>query len=135
MFTVTVKSNVSLSPGDALILLTNGTVDIAVAASTYIYGVCQSKITAIAATRQNVQMIPALENIVWEAQYGTSAVAFTNITVSRSIAGGTGVMRLTNVTTYSNARIVGLSQAPDNALGQYMRVLFVWNKSSWSGQA
>ena len=125
-YTFQTKSNLSLNPGDAVIMLTNGSLDVALLASTAIFGVCQTKVTAIAATRQNVQVIPALEGILWEAQYGiTKTTLGTNLGANRDIGGGTGVMVLTSTSGGgAPARLIGLAPGPVNTVGQYMRVLF-----------
>ena len=137
MYTYNTKSNLSLSPGDAVILLTNGTIDKAVVGSTAIFGVCQTSVVAVAATRKQITIIPAIPDIVWSGQYGASKNSSSNPNwgTSIDINGASGAMLLTTTTGQGVARILGLEPALDNAAGAYSRALFVWNKSQWSGQA
>ena len=133
VFTGMTKSNVALTAGDALIMLTNGTLDIALVGSTQIMGVSQSTVTATAATRKALLYIPSVENILWSAQWvGTTAA---NLGTSFGISGATGAQLLTNAASQGVARILGLEPALNNAQGTYNRMVFVWNKSQWSGQA
>lgn len=133
-FSAYTKSNLTLAPGDAVIQLTNGTLDIAITASTGIFGVCQTKVTAVAATRQKIMFIPASEDIVWSAQYSASATP-GNWSAGRDIGGATGAMLLTSTTAVAVARMIGYEPLMKNEAGAYARVLFVWTKSQWSGQA
>jgi len=136
VFTGLTKSNLALSPGDAIIMLTNSTLDKAVVGSAAILGVCQSLVTAVAATRKAITYIPAMDGIVWSGQFGKDmSAANPNWGTSYDINGATGVMLLTNATGQGVARVLMLEPGLDNAAGAYNRVLFVWNKSQWSGQA
>ena len=134
MFTGITKSNLSLTPGDALIVLTSGLLDLALTASTKIVGVCQNKITAIAATRQNCRFIPAMPNIVFSGKYKTNtAFVQANVQVAGiSIAGATGV-QLLSTGTVSQVNIVQLEAG--SILGSNARVLFIFRTSQWTGQA
>lgn len=137
MYTYNTKSNLTLNPGDAVIMLTNGTIDKAVVGSTAIFGVCQTAVVAVAATRKQITVIPALPDIVFAGQYGASKDSSSNPNwgTSIDINGASGAMLLTTTTGQGVARILGLEPALDNVAGTYSRVLFVWNKSQWSGQA
>lgn len=136
LFTLYTKSNLALTAGDAVILLTNNVLDKAVVGSTAIFGVCQSTVTAVAATRKQVTFIPALEGILWSAQFGKDmSAANPNWGTSYDINGATGSMLLTNTTAQGVARVTMLEPGINNAAGAYNRVCFVWNKSQWSGQA
>jgi hypothetical protein len=136
VFTGNTKSNLALTAGDALIMLTNGTLDIAVVGSTQIFGVCQSTVSAVAATRKAITYIPAIEGILWSAQWvKDSSAASPNWGTSYGLSGATGAQLLTNAASQGVARILMLEPALNNAAGAYNRVCFVWNKSQWSGQA
>lgn len=134
LFPYMTKSNLALTAGDALILLTNGVVDKAVVGSTAIFGVVQTTVSAVAATRKPVLVIPAVEDIVWSAQFSSSATP-GNFGVSRDINGATGVMLLTTTTAQGVARMIAYEPSIKNEAGPYARVLFVWQKSQWTGQA
>ena len=132
MYTYWLKSNVSVSPGDALLMTSNGIVDIALAASTAILGVCQSKITAIAATRQKVLVVPALPSIVFSGQCSGTYTP-VNAGESVDIEGATGVMEINeDAQSTGVARIVGLEATEGNDNGANARVLFTWAKSQFA---
>ena len=136
VYTLYTKSNLGLTAGDALILLTNGVLDKAAVGSTYIFGVCQSTVTAVAAVRKQVTFIPALPDIVWSGQFGKDmSAANPNWGTSYDINGATGAMLLTNATGQGVARVLMLEPGLNNVAGAYNRVLFTWNKSQWTGQA
>jgi hypothetical protein len=135
LFTGFTKSNLTLNAGDALIMLSNGTLDIALAASTTILGVCQTKVTAVAATRQKITFIPAADNIVFSGQCSGTYTP-VNAGESVDIEGATGVMEINeNAQVTGVARIVGLEGGLKNELGDNARVLFTWTKSQWTGQS
>lgn len=134
IYTFMTKSNLALTAGDALILLTNGVVDKAVVGSTGIFGVCQTTVTAVAATRKQVLVIPAVESIVFAGQFSSTATP-SNWGTGRDINGATGVMLLTTTTAQGVAQVIGYEPGIKNEAGAYSRVLFVWKKSSWTGQA
>ena len=134
IYTAYTKSNISLSPGDALIMLSGGTLDIAIASSTAIWGVCQSKITAVAATKQKCLYIPASPDIIFEGQCSGT---FTPVNVGESvdIEGTTGIMEINeNAQVTGVARLIGLAGGVKNADGANARVWFTWCKSQWTGQ-
>lgn len=136
IYTRYTKSNLSLTAGDAVILLTNGVLDKAVVGSTAIFGVCQSTVTATAATRKQVQFIPALPDIVFSGQFGKDMSGSNpNWGTSYDINGATGAMLLTNATAQGVARVIDIEPGMFNAAGAYNRVLFCWNKSQFTGQA
>lgn len=135
VFTAKLKSNVSVSPGDALIMQSTGALDIATASSAAIFGVSQSKITAIAATQQDCLYVPALPTILFSGQCSGT---FTPVNVGESvdIEGTTGIMEVNeDAQSVGCVRIVGLEGNVKNANGANARVLFVWNKSQFTGQA
>jgi len=134
LFTFMTKSNLALTAGDALILLTNGVVDKAVVGSTAIFGVCQTTVTAVAATRKQILMVPAAEDLIFAAQYSSSATP-GNWGTGRDINGATGAMLLTTTTAQAVARILMMEPGIKNEVGAYGRVLFIWTKSQWTGQA
>jgi len=135
VFSVMTKANLSLMPGDAIIMLSDGTVDIATAASTAIFGVCQSKVTAVAGTKQKINYVPALDDCIFEGQCSGTFIP-TNCGESVDIEGASGAMMINeDAQSVGVARIIGVAGEVDNAVGQYARVFFTWNKSGWNGQA
>lgn len=135
VFEAMTKANIALSPGDALIMLSNGTVDIATASSTAIFGVCQSKVTAESGVSKKIRYIPALDDLIFEGQCSGT---FTPVNVGESvdIEGTTGIMEINeDAQSVGCARIVGLAGGVDNAAGANARVFFTWTKSQWNGQA
>lgn len=126
------KVNVTLNPGDALIIDgSTGLLDIATAASTAVFGVCQSKVTGEAGVSKMINYIPASKDIIFEGQC-SGTFAMTMVGTSVNIEGTTGVMEIDeDGSTTGVARIVGLSDAPGNAVGNNARVKFIWAKSSF----
>lgn len=123
------KANIALSPGDAVIMLSDGTIDIALATSALILGVCQSKVTAESAVSKAITYVPALDNIVFSGQCSGT---YTPVNAGElvDIEGATGVMEINEDAQSVNvARIIGLDQHVDNAAGANARVLFTWSKS------
>lgn len=132
MYEYMTKSNLSLAPGDAVILLSGGTVDIATSSSTGILGVCQSKITAVSATQQKVLVVPALPHIVFAGQC-SGTYSPVNAGESVDIEGTTGIMEINeDAQSTGVARIVGLEKSEGNAAGANARVLFTWAKSQFA---
>jgi hypothetical protein len=132
MYPYYTKSNLTLNPGDAVILLSTGVVDIALAASTTILGVCQSKVAAEAGVQKQVNVIPALPSIVFSGQC-SGTYSPVNAGESVDIEGATGVMEVDeNAQSTGVVRIVGLEGGIDNAVGANARVLFTWAKSQWT---
>jgi len=135
IFTGMMVSNVSVSPGDAIVVTTNGVLAVATASSAAILGVAQSKITAIAATQQSCMYVPALPTILFSGQCSGT---YTPVAVGAAvdIEGTTGIMEINeNAVAVGVARIVGLEGGINNANGANARVLFVWNKSQFTGQS
>lgn len=133
MFPFMTKDALTLNPGDAVIMLSNGTVDIALATSTAIFGVCQSKVTAITSTSQKVLVVPASRDIVFEGQC-SGTFSPVNVGEAVDIEGSTGIMEINeNLQTVGCAQIIGLAKELDNAAGANARVLFTWKKSQWDG--
>lgn len=133
VYTAKTKSNLSLSPGDALVMLSNGTLDIADASSASIFGVCQSKLTAVASVQQDCLYIPALPTILFSGQCSGT---FTPVNVGEAvdIEGTSGAMEINeNAQALGVARIIGLEGGLKNDNGANARVLFTWNKSQWTG--
>ena len=134
MYPAKVRIGVSLQPGDAIIMLSNGTVDIALAASTQILGVCQSVVTGGAAL-VDCLYVPARADIVFEGQCSGTYTP-VNAGESVDIEGATGVMEINeNAQITGVARIIKLADGIDNADGANARVLFNWTKSQWTGQS
>lgn len=131
----TTKSNLTLTAGDLIIMLTTGLIDIAVAGSTAIHGLCVQSVTAVAATQKTVAYVPALETIEFEGQC-SGTMAQTDIGEAVDIEGTTGIMEV-NEDANSTAviRITDLAKNTGNAVGANARVKFVVNKSSYTGQA
>jgi hypothetical protein len=127
------KSALSIQPGDAVIMLSTGVVDIALAASTQIFGVCQSKVTGETGVQKQVLIVPASRDLIFEAQCSGT---FTPVNVGENvdIEGATGVMEINeNAQSTGVAQIIGLAKGMDNAAGDNARVLFTWKKSQWDG--
>jgi hypothetical protein len=122
----------SLNPGDAVILLSTGVIDIASATSAAILGVCQGKVTAEAGVQKKVLVVPALKNIVFSGQC-SGTYSPVNAGESVDIEGTTGIMEIDeNAQDIGVARIVGLEGGINNAVGANARVLFTWAKSQWT---
>ena len=129
------KTALALQPGDAVVLLSTGLVDIATAASASIFGVCQSKVTAETSVSKKVLVVPASRDLVFEGQCSGT---FTpgNVGEAVDIEGATGVMEVNeNAQSVGVVQLLGLSKAPNNAAGANARVYFTWKKSQWDGQA
>lgn len=130
-------SNVALAAGDAVVITTAGLISIALAASLQIFGVCQSDVTAVAATQKKVNIIPAMEDTVFVGQSTTwEAAGKKLIGTTIGIDGPTGAMILTNTATQARATVQVLGLAPEigNVDGNYARMEFIFRKSSFTGQ-
>ena len=129
------KSNLALADGDLIIMLTTGLIDIAVAGSTTIHGLCVKALTATAATQKLCAYVPALETIEFEGQC-SGTMAQTDIGEAVDIEGTTGIMEINeDANSTAVVRITGLANGIKNAIGANARVRFVVNKSSYTGQA
>jgi hypothetical protein len=132
LYTYMTKSNLTLTPGDAVILLSTGVVDIAGAASAAILGVCQSAVTAQAGVQKPVTVVPALPSIVFSGQC-SGTYSPVNAGESVDIEGTTGIMEIDeNAQSVGVARIIGLEGGIENEVGANARVLFTWAKSQWT---
>ena len=132
LYTYNTKSNLSLSPGDAVILMSTGVVDIATASSAAILGVCQSKVTGETGVQKQVAVVPAYKDILFSGQC-SGDYSPVNAGESVDIEGTTGIMEINeNAQSAGVARIVGLEGGIDNAVGTNARVLFTWAKSQWT---
>lgn len=128
----TLDTNVSLAVGDALARGTNGYLTIATASSTEIVGVSASKITGAAGTRPTILYYAALPNAVFSGQCSGDGER-TDIGESVDIEGATGVMELNeNASSTGVVRVIGLKL--DSAFGTNAELMFVWNKSAFTGQ-
>lgn len=129
------QANLALQPGDAVILNSGGTVNIAGAASPAIFGICQSRVTAESGVSKKVLIVPASRDLVFEGQCSGT---FTPVNVGEAvdIEGTTGIMEINeDAQSVGVAQILGLAKGLDNAAGANARVLFTWKKSQWDGQA
>lgn len=135
IYTGKTASNVTLNPGDAVIRLTTGLIGLALATSTSILGVSQSKLTGEAGVQKDCMFVPALPGIVFSGQCsGTPTQSVVG--EKHDIEGGTGVMEINEDATSTNVvEIVGFEGGINNAVGANARVLFVWSSSAWTGQA
>jgi hypothetical protein len=134
LYTAWTDSNVTLNAGDAVTLLSDGTVAIATSSSTAIFGVCQTKVTGVTGVRQKITYIPAADTIGWSGQC-SGTYSPVNAGESVDIEGATGVMEVNeDAQSTGVARIVGLEGGLKNAAGANARVLFTWAKSQWNGQ-
>jgi len=125
MYKAPVTIGTVLAPGDAIVMLSTGIVNIATAASAKIYGVCQSEVAATAALGECLY-VPALSTLVFEGQCsGTYTPVNAGETVD--IEGTTGIMEINeNAQAVNVARILKLADGIDNAAGLNARVLFTW---------
>lgn len=135
VFTGLTISNLSLNPGDPLIMTSDGDLDIATASSPAIFGVSQSKLTGKAATKQKVNYVPAMDDIIFEGQCSGT---FTPVNVGEAvdIEGSTGIFEINeDAQSVGVAQLIGLAGEVDNAAGANARVFFTWKKTQWNGQA
>lgn len=132
MLEVLLGSNAGVQKGDPVARLTTGLAALATSSSTEILGVAQETITAIAATRQNVMIVPALESIVFSGQCSGTA-AITDIGEDVDIEGTTGICEI-NEDASSTGVVHVLGLKPGSAWGANAELLFVWGKSSFSGR-
>lgn len=134
VFAANTKSNLSVMPGDPLIMLSNGTLDIATASSAKIFGVSQSKLTAVAATQQKCLYVPAAADIIFEGQC-SGTFSPVNVGEAVDIEGSTGIFEINeNAQSVGVATILGLAGGVDNAVGANARVYFTWTLSSWDNK-
>ena len=132
-FSYMTKTNVAIKAGDAVIMLSNGTIDIALAASATIFGVSQSTLTAESGVSKKILVVPASKDIVFSGQCSGTYTP-VNAGESVDIEGATGVMQVNEDAQSTNVlRIVGLEGGLNNAVGANARVLFTWCKSQWAG--
>lgn len=132
-FSYMTKANIALKAGDAVIMLSSGLVDIALAASTTIFGVCQSTVTAESGVSKKVLIVPASKDIIFSGQCSGTYTP-VNAGESVDIEGATGVMEVNeDAQSTGVVRIVGLEGGVNNAVGANARVLFTWPKSQWAG--
>ena len=125
MYPAKVKIGTSLRSGDAIIKLSGGTVDIALAASAKIYGVCQSEVVGSAAL-EDCDYVPAFPNILFEGQC-SGAYTPVNEGETCDIEGATGVMEINEDAQATNVvRLFKLADEIDNAAGANARVLFTF---------
>lgn len=128
VWTRTMASNAGCKVGDALTLATTGLLSIALAASTNIAGVATKTITAVAATRQDVDFVPALPNIVFAGQCSGN-FAVTDVGEQVDLEGATGVMEVNEDASSTDVIVVqGLAKYPlNNAYGTNARIEFTFN--------
>lgn len=135
MFTFYTTSNLSLNPGDAVVMLSTGVLNIADATSAAIFGVAQSKITGETGVQKKCLVVPASRDLIFSGQCSGT---FTPVNVGEAvdIEGSTGAMEINeNAQSVGVAQLIGLEPGLENANGANARVLFVWKKSQWDGQA
>jgi len=130
--TTVLGSNVGVKIGDAIARLTTGLASLATSSSAEILGVATETVTAVAATRKTVHYIPALENVVFSGQCSGTA-AITDIGEGMDIEGGTGAMEI-NEDANSTAVLRPIGLKPGSAYGANAELLFVWQKSAFSGR-
>lgn len=129
---ITIETNTTITANDALIRDANGYGTIALATSAAIIGVAAESVTGVAGVRPKIAFYPALPDMVFSGQcsgIGTKAIEGTSV----DIEGGTGAMELNeDSTSKAVARIIELKQ--NSAYGANAEFLFVWEKSSFTGQ-
>jgi len=101
-----------------------------------IVGIAAETKTAPTTARDTLMFVPALENIVFSGQYGSTGVQFTQgIMYTAKNLGpsglGTGVMRLSTGVS-SVACIIGLKRT--SAFGTFGEALFIFGVSRMSGR-
>lgn len=134
LMSVLLSSNTGCKIGDPIALLTTGLATVGSATSTEILGVAQETVTAVAATRKNVKVAVALENAVFSGQCSGNCL-ITRIGEDVDIEGSTGIFEINeDASSIDIARIIGLKPVSGNAWGTNARVLFVWQKSAFSGR-
>lgn len=127
------KANLALQPGDAVVMLSNGTVDIATSSSAAIFGVCQSKVTAESGVSKKVLVVPASRDLVFEGQC-SGTFSPVNVGEAVDIEGTTGIMEINeDAQSVGCVQLLGLSKAVDNEAGANARAYFTWKKSQWDG--
>jgi hypothetical protein len=125
------KIGVSVVPGDWLIMLSNGTVDIALSTSAALYGVAQTPVVGSAAL-EDIDLVPALKDLVFEMQC-SGTYSPVNAGEVCDIEGATGVMEANeNAQSTGVLQIVGLANEIDNAAGANARILVTVAKSQWN---
>ena len=127
------KANLALTAGDAVIMLSNGTVDIATASSPAIFGVCQNSVTAESGVSKRVLVVPASRDLIFEGQC-SGTFSPVNVGEAVDIEGTTGIMEINeDAQAVGVAQIIGLAKGVDNKAGAFAHVFFVWKKSQWDG--
>ena len=135
--TITKKVTVSttIAIGDAVIL-SSGYATIGLHNSPTIYGVAAEAVATTASgagSTDTIKIIPATPDNVFRAQC-SGTYAITQDGTSVDIEGATGVMEINeNGTTEKVARIIGLSDVQNNAIGANSQVDFVWARSQFIG--
>jgi len=127
------RANLALNPGDAVIMLSNSTIDIATASSAAIFGVCQSKVAAESGVSKKVLVVPASRDLIFEGQC-SGTFSPVNVGEGVDIEGATGIMEINeDAQVVGVAQLLGVSKAPNNELGLNAKVYFTWKKSQWDG--
>jgi hypothetical protein len=131
MYTYTAANGVPMVPGDAVVLGNDGKITIATAASTSIFGVCQSKVNGVAGTVETVKVIPAMRDLVFSGQCSGDPAALIGRLCD--IEGTTGIMELNaGADAVGVARIIGYEGNLGNEASANARVLFTWNLSQFA---
>jgi hypothetical protein len=125
------QSNATIAAGDAVII-TNGLVRIALAASTALAGVAAESVTGVTGTRQYIHIYPALPDYVFEGNLdgdGTESQLGTGL----AVLGTTGIMEVDSTGgTTSVVQIIGLKDG--DTWDSHANVLFIIAKSQITGQ-
>jgi hypothetical protein len=134
LWTADTTSNLTLSAGDALVMLSNGTINIATASSAALCGVAQHAVAGATGVRKPIKYIPALPNIVFSGQC-SGTMTPVNMGEFVDIEGTTGIMEVDeNAQTTNVLRVLALEGGLNNAAGANARVLFIIAKSQFTGQ-
>jgi len=112
---VITESNVTLAIGDA-IFMSGGLAVTAAASHPAIFGVAQEAVTGATGTRKSCAVIPALPDIIFEAQCD-SAVSIAAVGSRFALTGTTGSMEIDSSTIQANGATT-TSLAPIRVIGK-----------------
>lgn len=121
------KNATVIAGGDALIIGTDGYVDIAVAASTKIAGIAKYAATGDGSTY--IRYTPALPGIKFVGQC-SGTMAQTDIGEAVDLEGTTGIMEI-NEDANSTGVIMPVRIHPEDSVGANARLIFRFYKSHW----
>lgn len=135
--TVELGSNVGVKVGDMIYLASGAGARTTTTQASW--GIALQEITAVAATRQNVLVIPLAAGLVFQGQFvGTTSITQASyLGTTRKVSGASGSMGISGGTvTGGILRIVALAGYPQgNAWGTYATCEFTVARSQYCGVA